>query len=217
MPFPIARSYTLSFFLHSLGLFMRRTLASLALLAASTSSLMAQEHAAAEGPTNMLDPKVGLMFWTLLIFVVLLVVLSKFAYKPLLAAVEAREAALEKAIGDAKLDREAAAKLLADQQRALAETRADVQKVMADGRAAAETMRAEMMEKVKAEGADMLDRTRREMAAEKEKAIADLRREAVDLAISGASKVIGRNLDSPTDRSLVETFLAGLEAPKGAR
>jgi F-type H+-transporting ATPase subunit b len=199
-------------------LYMRRTFATLSLSLVTATSLLAQEHGAAEGgPVNLLDPKVGLMFWTLIIFVFLLVVLSKFAYKPLLAAVEEREAALEKAISDAKLDREAAAKLLADQQRALAETRADVQKVMADGRAAAEAMRTEMMDKVKAEGAEMLDRTRREMAAEKEKAVAELRREAVDLAISGASKVIGRNLDSTTDRSLVESFLAGLSAPKGTR
>jgi F-type H+-transporting ATPase subunit b len=196
---------------------MRRTLLTLSLSLAAGTSLLAQEgHAPAES-TNLLDPKVGLMFWTLIIFVALLVVLSKFAYKPLLAAVEAREAALEKAITEAKADRAEAAKLLAEQQKQLAETRADVQKVMADGRAATDALRAEMLEKVKAEGADMLDRTRREMQAEKEKAVAELRREAVDLAISGASKVIGRNLDSATDRSLVESYLAGLDAPKGVR
>lgn len=196
---------------------MRRFLASLTLSLVSATSLLAQEEHAAAESTNLLDPKVGLMFWTLIIFVVLLVVLSKFAYKPLLAAVEAREAALEKALGDAKADREEAAKLLAEQQKALAEARTEVQKAMNDGRAAAESLRAEMIEKVKAEGADMLDRTRREMQAEKEKAVADLRREAIDLAISGASKVIGRNLDSATDRSLVESFLSGLDAPKGTR
>ncbi|MBC7561285.1 MAG: F0F1 ATP synthase subunit B [Gemmatimonadaceae bacterium] len=197
---------------------MRRTLATLSLSFASAMSLLAQEeHAASAESANLLDPKVGLMFWTLIIFVFLLVVLSKFAYKPLLAAVEAREAALEKALGDAKRDRDAAALLLAEQQKALAEARAEMQKALNDGRAAAETLRAEMLEKVKAEGADMLDRTRREMQAEKEKAVAELRREAVDLAISGASKVIGRNLDSATDRALVESFLSGLDAPKGAR
>jgi F-type H+-transporting ATPase subunit b len=196
---------------------MRRTLASLTLSLVSASSLLAQEEHAAGGDVNLLDPKAGLMFWTLIIFVFLLVVLSKYAYKPMLAAVEAREAALEKAIGDAKRDREEAAKLLAEQQKQLAETRADVQKVMADGRAAAEALRSEMMDKVKAESADMLERTRKEMQAEKDKAVMELRREAVDLAITGASKVIGRNLDSPTDRSLVESFLAGLNAPKGSR
>lgn len=196
---------------------MRRTLASLTLSLVSATSLLAQEEHAAGGDVNLLDPKAGLMFWTLIIFVFLLVVLSKFAYKPMLAAVEAREAALEKAIGDAKRDREEAAKLLAEQQKQLAETRADVQKVMADGRAAAEALRSEMMDKVKAESADMLERTRKEMQAEKDKAVMELRREAVDLAITGASKVIGRNLDSATDRSLVESFLSGLNAPTGSR
>jgi F-type H+-transporting ATPase subunit b len=196
---------------------MRRTLVALSLSLASASSLLAQEGHAEGGSTSLFDPKAGLMFWTLIIFVFLLVVLSKYAYKPLLAAVEAREAALEKAITEAKADREAAAKLLAEQQAALTQTRADVQKVMADGRAASDAMRSEMLEKVKQEGADMLDRTRREMQAEKEKAVAELRREAVDLAISGASKVIGRNLDSATDRTMVESFLAGLSAPKGSR
>ncbi len=196
---------------------MRRILASLTLSLASATALLAQEEHAAGESTNLLDPKAGLMFWTLIIFVFLLVVLSKFAYKPMLAAVEAREAALEKAIGDANADRAEAARLLAEQQKQLAETRADVQKVMADGRAATEALRAEMLEKVKAEGADMLDRTRREMEAEKVKAVADLRREAVDLAITGASKVIGRNLDSAMDRSLVESYLASLDAPTGTR
>jgi len=197
---------------------MRRTLFTLSLSLSSATSLLAQEeHAAEGGSASLFDPRVGLMFWTLIIFVFLLVVLSKFAYKPLLAAVEAREAALEKALGDAKRDRDAAAILLAEQQKALAEARGEMQKALNDGRAAAEALRAEMLEKVKAEGADMLDRTRREMQAEKDNAIVELRREAVDLAISGASKVIGRNLDSATDRSLVESFLAGLEAPKGTR
>ena len=196
---------------------MHRTLLTLSLSLASATSLLAQEEHAAAESTNLLDPKVGLMFWTLIIFVFLLVVLSKFAYKPLLAAVEEREAALEKALGDAKRDRDAAAVLLAEQQKALAEARAEMQKALNDGRTAAEALRAEMLEKVKTEGAEMLDRTRREMQAEKEKAVTELRREAIDLAISGASKVIGRNLDSATDRALVETFLSGLDAPKGTR
>lgn len=196
---------------------MRRTLISLTLPLASTTSLLAQEGHAAGGSPSLFDPKAGLMVWTLLIFVFLLVVLSKYAYKPLLAAVEEREAALEKALGDAKRDRDAAAVLLAEQQKALAEARAEMQKALNDGRTAAESLRTEMLEKVKAEGADMLDRTRREMQAEKDKAVTELRREAIDLAISGASKVIGRNLDSVTDRALVESFLSGLEAPKGTR
>ena len=165
----------------------------------------------------MMDPKVGLTLWTLIIFVFLLVVLSKFAYKPLLAAVEAREAALEKAITEAKADREAAAKLLAEQQKALAETRADVQKVMADGRAAAEALRAEMIEKVKLEGAEMLERTRREMAAEKVNAVAELRREALAIFGSRAKNGTGNELELARAETELATLATEVIALKHRR
>ena len=191
---------------------MRRAL-SLAVLsfALATPALAAE---AEPGNTNLLDPKVGLMFWTLLIFVVLLVVLSKFAFKPLLAAVEAREAALEATIQQAQRDREEAASLLEQQRAALAEARAESSKALAEARALGEKTRAEAIERAKAEAADLLERTRREIGAERERAIADLRREAIDLALAGAGKVIGQKLDGAGDRAMVESFLASM-AKKG--
>ena len=67
-----------------------------------------------EGGANLLSPNGGLMFWTIIIFVILLVVLSKFAFKPMLAAVEARERSLQAALDDAKRDREEAQRVLAE-------------------------------------------------------------------------------------------------------
>lgn len=166
---------------------------------------------AAEGEkTNLLMPAGGLMFWTLLIFVVLMFVLTKFAYKPLLEAVEAREAALEEAIAGAQRDRDAAAKLLAEQTAALEAARAEAQRFIADGRATAEKLRASMLEDTKAQQQDLLDRARREIDNERARAIAELRSAAVDLALAGASKVIAKNLDDAGNRKLVEEFLASI-------
>ncbi|MBL8982099.1 MAG: F0F1 ATP synthase subunit B [Gemmatimonadetes bacterium] len=168
---------------------------------------------AAEGEkTNLLMPAGGLMFWTLVIFVLLMVVLTKFAYKPLLEAVEAREAALEAAISSAQADRDAAAKLLAEQQAALDAARAEAQRFIADGRATSEKLKASMLEETKAQQQEMLERARRELENEKVRAIAEMRREAVDLALAGASKVIGKNLDDTSNRKLVEDFLASIPA-----
>src|SRR3982751_3320705 len=86
-------------------------LATLTLLAASAPA-RAQEHATSGGG-NLLSPNTGLMFWTLVIFVLLLVILSRFAFRPILAAVEARERALEEAIEGARRHREEAARVLA--------------------------------------------------------------------------------------------------------
>ncbi len=182
-----------------------------ALIAFSLLSASPAVALAAEGEkTNLLMPAGGLMFWTLVIFVLLMFVLTKFAYRPLLEAVEAREAALEAAIAGAKADRDAASKLLAEQQASLDAARADAQRFIADGRATAEKLKASMLEETKTQQQAMLDRARRELENEKVRAIAELRREAVDLALAGASKVIAKNLDDAGNRKLVEEFLASI-------
>ena len=154
--------------------------------------------------------QLNLMFWTLGIFIILYILLRKFAFGPITAAVEAREKALEDAIESAKRDRDAAAKLLAEHQAKIDAARGEAQKLIADGRAVAEKMRADLLEQTRREQQDMLERARREIGSEKDRAIAQLRREAVDLALAGASKVIEQNLETEKNRQLVERYLASI-------
>lgn len=184
---------------------MRTLLRSLALLALTASPALAEP-----ANTNLLDPNYGVMAWTLFIFVGLFVILKFFAFGPILKSVEAREQALEDAINAAKRDREEAARVLAEHRAALAASRAEAQKICADARVAAERVRVELVEQAHAEQASMLARARQEIEREKTLAIAELRREAVDLAIAGASKVIEKNLDQGSNRKLVESFLASV-------
>jgi F-type H+-transporting ATPase subunit b len=85
---------------------------------------------------------------------------------------------------------------------------------MGDARAASEKVRSDMIEHTKKEQADLLDRARRDIELEREKAIAQLRREAVELAILGASKAIEENLDSDKNRKLVESYLSSIGTGK---
>ncbi len=186
---------------------MRTLLRSLALTVLLAAPALAQEEAP---KADLLSPSYGLMAWTLIIFVVLAIILSKFAFGPITAAVRAREAALEEAITAAKRDREEAARLLEQHRVALDASRGEAQKLIADARVAAERVRAELVEQAHAEQANMLVRARQEIESEKSNAIAQLRREAVDLAIAGAGKVIERNLDQAANRQLVESFLASV-------
>ena len=185
-------------------------------LALTAAPLLAQEHEAA-GPVNLLAPKVGLMFWTLVIFLILFFVLAKFAFRPLFESVEAREKALEDAIDGAKRDREAAAELLAQQRALLESGRADAQRFIADSRAVAEKMRAEMLAETKSQQEAMLEGARRSIEGEKVAAIAQLRRESIDLAIAGASRVLEANLDNTNNRRIVENFLGSLDGAKGVK
>lgn len=184
--------------------------------------LLIQEHAAAtEGAEaakgGLLSPSGGLMFWTLIIFLILFFVLSRYAFKPITAAVAAREKALEDAIAGAKADREAAAKLLAEHQAQLDAARGEAQKLIVEGRQVGEKVRAEMIEETRAQQQEMLERARREIESEKVKAIADLRREAVELAIAGAGKVIEKNLDDASNRQIVESFLSSIPVTPASR
>jgi F-type H+-transporting ATPase subunit b len=189
---------------------MRRPALALAASAALASALLAAPAAAqeAEQTPGLMSPTPGLMIWTLIIFALLFFVLKRFAFPPILGAVEARERALEEAIEGAKRDRDAAARLLAEQQAALDATRGEAQQLLAQARTAGERLRADMIEQTKQQQTELLERARRDIDAERMRAIADLRREAVDLALAGATKVIGRNLDDQSNRRLVEDFLA---------
>jgi F-type H+-transporting ATPase subunit b len=171
------------------------------------AAALLQEHAPTPG---LMDIRVNLMFWTIVIFGILFWILKRYAYPVILEAVERREKTLADAIEAAKRDRDEAAKVLAEHRAQIEGARGEAQKLIADARAVAEKMRADLLEKTRVEQQEMLERARRDIANERDKAIAQLRREAVDLAIAGASKVVEQNLDNARNRELVETFLASL-------
>ena len=95
---------------------------------------------------------------------------------------------------------------------------AELERLIAEGRASGEKLRAEMLEETRQQQQELLDRARREIGAERDRAIQQLRAEAVDLAIAGASRVIEKDLDDASNRQLVEKFLVSLDkAPRNAR
>jgi F-type H+-transporting ATPase subunit b len=189
---------------------MRTLFLSAAITLTNAASLLAQEAAGGEGGGGLMNVRINLMFWTLLIFVILYVLLRWKAFPAILGAVEQREKALQDAIDAAKRDRDEAQRLLEEHQRQIDAARGEAQKLIADGRAVAEKMRTDLIEQTRQEQQTMLERARREIETEKERAVAQLRREAVNLAIAGASKVIEQNLDNTKNRQLVEGFLSSL-------
>src|SRR4051812_32455497 len=121
----------------------------------------AVQHAE-ESKGNLLSPNGGLMVWTLVIFVLLWVILSKFAFKPITKAVEDRERSLQDAIDTAQRDREQAAKLLTDHRAQIEAARDEAQRIIAEGRGIGEQLRVKMLEETRTEQQDLLERARRE-------------------------------------------------------
>jgi F-type H+-transporting ATPase subunit b len=153
----------------------------------------------------------GMMFWTLVIFGLLLVLLWRFGYPALLRSVQEREARIAKQLADAEKANAEAQRLLAEHREALAAARAQAQEIVGGAKVVAQKEREQLLAHTREEQEGLLERARREIEAEKEKAILALRREAVDLSIAAASKLVEANLDSDTNRRLVQEYLATLE------
>ncbi len=169
-------------------------------------------QAAEETPKGPFTINPGVSLWTLVIFVLLMVVLAKTVWPMLLKAVEEREKRIAAQIAAAEKANQDAQKVLADYQQKLAAARDEAQELLAAGRAAGEKVREEITARARAEQQELIVRARREIAAEREKAVADLRREAVELSLAAASKVIEKNLDTEADRRMVQDYLNALKS-----
>jgi len=172
----------------------------------------AQEHGEEGGGGGLFSLNAGLMVWTVVIFTALLIVLWRFAWGPILAAVEAREKGIQGALDEAKSRQEEAEKLLQEHKAQLADARRQSQEILAEGREAADRLRKELEEKAREESEAILTRARSEIEREKEAAVDALRRESVDLALAAASKLLHAKLDGEQDRKLVMEYVNGISA-----
>lgn len=173
-----------------------------------------QEEAAHAGPGSPFEVNPGLTIWTLVVFVVLMLVLKRFAFPAILKTTEDRERTIARQLGEAEKANTEAKALLEENRKLLAQARTQAQTLVAEAKSAAEKERTAAIEKTRHEQDELLARARREIAAERDKALVDLRREAVDLSLAAASKLIGQKLDSAADKAMVESYLASLEKAK---
>jgi len=173
-------------------------------------SLLVQ--AAEEAPKGPFTINPGVSVWTLVVFGLLLVALARWAWPQILKAVEERERKIQAQIEAAEKANQDAQRVLAEYQQKLAAAKDEAQELLAAGRAAGEKVREDIMARARAEHEELIGRARREIEAEREKAVADLRREAVELSLAAAGKVIEKNLDTEADRRMVQDYLNSLKS-----
>ena len=170
--------------------------------------ILLQEHAGeAAAEPNVFNLSTSVSFWTLIIFLGLLFVLSKWAFPPILGYAAAREKRIQDSLDEAKRTQEETAALLAAQRAELSKARVQAQEILADGRQAAEKVRADLLERTKAEQEAVIARAKREIEQESQRAVEQVRREAVELAIAAAAKLLEQRLGTDQDRQLVTDFL----------
>ena len=152
----------------------------------------------------------GLIIWTLVVFGILLALLWRFAFPAIVKSVEERERRIQKQLEEAERANAEAQRLLEEHKKQIAAARNEAQDILAKAKAVSQKERETLLAKAREEYDALLSRARKDIDAEKEKAILALRREAVDLSIAAASRVIEANLDTEANRKLVTEFLESL-------
>ncbi len=170
-----------------------------------------QEHATVTaGPASPFEVNFGLFFWTWVVFIALFFVLKAKVWPSILKWVDERERKVEKQIQDAERANTEAQRLLDEHKKQIAAAHNQAQEILAKAKSVSEKERATLLAKARDEYDALLNRARKDIDAEKDKAIQALRREAVDLSIAAASRVIEANLDTDANRKLVTEFLESL-------
>jgi F-type H+-transporting ATPase subunit b len=161
------------------------------------------------------DINVALSVWTAVTFGILIIVLGKFAWGPILQMIETREKTIAEAIESAKRERAAAEAAAGEMRAALEQARVAAAELVRKNQQEVAAAKAELMAAAKKESEDLLQAARRTITEEKQQAIAELRAQAVDLAIEAAGKLVQNSMDKQKQKQLVEEYLSQL--PKETR
>jgi len=156
---------------------------------------------------GLLRVEPGLLLWTVITFVVLLLILWKAAWKPLVEALDARAEKVRGDIENADRSRQEAEKLLAQHKLMMDNARNEAAKFIADTKTEAEKMRNEIVEKAGADAKDLSERARKEISLAKDKALGEIKAEIVNLSTEIAAKIINKNLNPNDQKALVEETL----------
>ena len=179
---------------------------------ALAAPVVASEGAeAGGGGSALITPHIGLIFWTLVTFLLLLFLLSKFAWGPILGAMNAREEGIKGDLDKAQRERDEAQRLLEEHRALILLARKERADAVEAGRRDAERLKAEILDEARKQREQLMKQAETQIDAGLRQARAGLKSEAADLAIQAAGKLMGKSLDDATQRRLVEDYLADLE------
>ena len=164
-----------------------------------------------EGGSFLVSPDVGLMIWTLLVFVISMYILSKVAFPRIQAALDKRQKAIEDAIDTAERTRTEAQGLLEEYRERLAEARTQADEIVARARKTGENNEAESIAEAKRKREEMMAQTRRDIQQETRRAIQEIRAQVADLTVLATEKVTRKSLKPHDQKRLVDEALSELD------
>lgn len=169
--------------------------------------------------TQLITPQVGMIFWTLVTFVILAFLLGRYAWKPLLALLDERERTVRESLESARKARAEADEMLQKNQEFLASARRETTALLEQGRKESESLRAELLAQARKESQDLIEQGKKQIQYEQKQAVEELRRQVAGLAIGAAERLIKGELDDAAHRRLVDDYVKSLppSAPDAGR
>ena len=162
----------------------------------------------------LVQPDPGLFIWTILTFLVLVTLLARFAWRPLLQALDSRQELIRKSLDDAQQARQELERLQHESAQIIRQAHVDAEAVVAQSRSDAARLREDLRQKAKAEADGIVRNAERQIQLETQRALQQIRHEAVDLSVMIASKILRRNLTKEDNEKLIEEALKQVETPR---
>ena len=160
----------------------------------------------------LVQPDPGLYIWTILTFLVLLWLLARYAWRPLLGALDVRQESIRKSLDDARAAKQELERLNVESQKILAQARTEADAILSATRSDANRFRDELKQKAQAEAAGIVKNAERQIEQETARALQLIRTESVDLSVAIASKLLRRNVSRADNERLIEETFREIEA-----
>ncbi len=155
----------------------------------------------------LVQPDPGLFFWTIAVFLVLLYLLKRYAWGPLLAALDERQAGIRKSLDDADRARKELEQVRQESEAIIGKARSEADGIVSGARSDAAKLREDLRRQAQEEAQAIRENAQRQIRQERDRALAQIRREAVDVSILIASKLIRRNLSPADNQALIDEAL----------
>ena len=152
----------------------------------------------------------GTLFWSVITFVLLLLVLKKVAWGPIISALESRETEINEALKNAEKARDNTEKASQEYNDLISKARSESQQVLSESKISAEKIRQDIKENAENEAKNILENAKNQINAEREKAIQEIKSVVVDFSLQAASKVIEKNLDSKDNLKIIDDAIEGI-------
>jgi F-type H+-transporting ATPase subunit b len=182
-------------------------------IAALVLSAAAPALASEGGGAGPFSGDIGTALWTLVIFALVVWVLGRYAWGPILKGLQEREQFIRGALEEAKRDREAAEARLREYEERLARARAEATAIVEEGRRDADVVRRKIEEEARQEKLLEIERAKREIGIARDTAVKDLYTLATRIATSAASRILERELSPADHERLVAETIRALAAP----